>query len=56
MRLDIYAEELTKETEIVTKEVDGRKFYAVRLFLKSRADGGFQWACTWITCRPVIAG
>lgn len=35
MRINVYAEELTNETEVVTKQVDGRTFYAVRLFLKS---------------------
>lgn len=35
MRINVYAEELTQETEIVTKVVDNRTFYAVRLFLKS---------------------
>lgn len=38
MRINIYAEELTQETEIITKEVDGRKFFAVRLFLKSAKE------------------
>lgn len=36
MRINIYAEELTQEVEIVTKKMDdGRTFYAVRLFFKS---------------------
>lgn len=36
MRINVYAEELTSEVEIVGKKIeDGREFYAVRLFLKS---------------------
>ncbi len=35
MRINVYAEELTQDIEVVTKVVDGRTFYAVRLFLKS---------------------
>jgi hypothetical protein len=36
MRINVYAEELTSETEWITKKLeDGRVFYAVRLFLES---------------------
>ncbi len=36
MRINVYAEELTRETEIVKKTTeDGRQFLAVRLFLAS---------------------
>lgn len=40
MRINVYAEELTYETELVTKEVvddefGERTFYGVRMFLKS---------------------
>ena len=36
MRINVYAEELTNQVELVTKTLeDGRKFYAVRLFLES---------------------
>jgi hypothetical protein len=36
MRINVYAEELTTETEWVTKVMpDGRVFYAIRLFLES---------------------
>lgn len=35
MRINVYAEELTNETEIVEKTVDGKVFYGIRLFLKS---------------------
>ena len=35
MRINVYAEELTSECEIVKKVVDSRQFYAVELFLKS---------------------
>lgn len=35
MRINIYAEELTNETRIITKEVDGKVFHGVRLYLHS---------------------
>lgn len=35
MRINVYAEELTTETSVITKVVDGRKFYGIRLFLES---------------------
>lgn len=40
MRINVYAEELTQEVEIVTKEVNDEKFgrrtfYGVRMYLKS---------------------
>lgn len=40
MRINVYAEELTEETEVVTKHVDDeqfgpRTFYGVRFYLKS---------------------
>jgi hypothetical protein len=35
MRINVYAEELTRDVEIITKIVDDRKFYAVRLYLHS---------------------
>lgn len=35
MRINIYAEELTAETQIVKKSVNQELFYGVRLFLKS---------------------
>jgi hypothetical protein len=38
MRINVYAEEITNEVEIVTKQVDGRQFFAVRLFLKSASE------------------
>jgi hypothetical protein len=38
MRINVYAEELTTETEVVRKIVDGRHFYGIRLFLKSPDD------------------
>lgn len=39
MRINIYAEELTQEVEIVHKKIeDGREFLAVRLFLKSAKE------------------
>lgn len=39
MRVNVYAEELTQEVEIVRKTIeDGREFLAVRLFLKSAKD------------------
>jgi len=33
MRVNIYAEELTHRTEIVTKKVEGKTFYGIRLYL-----------------------
>jgi hypothetical protein len=38
MRINVYAEELTTETTFIKKDVDGRTFYGVRLFLKSPRD------------------
>jgi hypothetical protein len=39
MRINVYAEELTTETEWVSKVMeDGRVFYAIRLFLKSAPE------------------
>jgi hypothetical protein len=38
MRINVYAEELTTETSVVNKIVDGKKFFAVRLFLKSAKE------------------
>lgn len=35
MRVNIYGEELTYQNEIVHKEVDGRNFYGIRIFLES---------------------
>lgn len=33
MRINVYAEELTDRVEIVEKEVDGKHFYGIRLYL-----------------------
>lgn len=35
MRINVYAEEITTETQIVTKSVNQELFYGVRLFLAS---------------------
>ena len=35
MRINIYAEEITDETEIVIKTVNQEQFYGIRLFLAS---------------------
>jgi hypothetical protein len=35
MRINVYAEELTDETKFISKEVDGKRFYGIRLYLKS---------------------
>ena len=35
MRINVYAEELTYQSEIVHKVVDGRNFYGIRMFLES---------------------
>lgn len=34
MRVNIYAEEMTDRVEIFTKEIEGQKFTAVRLYLE----------------------
>jgi len=34
MRVNVYAEEMTDRVEIVTKEVDGHSFTAVRFYLE----------------------
>jgi hypothetical protein len=38
MRINVYAEELTTETEIVTKAVNQELFYGIRVFLKSAEE------------------
>jgi hypothetical protein len=40
MRINVYAEELTDEVEIVEKRAEntGRRFFGVRVFLKSPED------------------
>jgi hypothetical protein len=35
VRINVYAEELTTETTVIEKMVDGRRFFGIRLFLKS---------------------
>jgi hypothetical protein len=34
VRVNIYAEELTDRVELISKEIDGRKFTAVRFYLE----------------------
>jgi hypothetical protein len=34
MRVNIYAEELTEKVEIITKEIEGNKYTAVRFYLE----------------------
>lgn len=34
MRVNIYAEEMTERVELITKEIDGHKFTAVRFYLE----------------------
>lgn len=38
MRINVYAEEITHDVTFITKTVDGRRFYGIRMFLKSPAD------------------
>jgi hypothetical protein len=38
MRVNVYGEELTTESLFVTKKVDGKQFYGIRLFLKSATE------------------
>jgi hypothetical protein len=49
MRVNVYAEEMTDRVEIITKEIDGNKFTAVRFYLElpattpdSASDTGFS--------------
>ena len=35
MRVNIYAEELTTEVEVIEKHVDTKTFYGIRLYLES---------------------
>lgn len=34
MRINVYAEEMTDRVEVITKEIDGRKFTAIRFYLE----------------------
>lgn len=34
MRVNVYAEEMTDRVEIISKEIDGRRFSAVRFYLE----------------------
>lgn len=34
MRVNVYAEEMTKRVEIITKEVDGQRFTGLRFYLE----------------------
>lgn len=34
MRVNVYAEEMTDRVELITKEIDGQKFTAVRFYLE----------------------
>jgi hypothetical protein len=38
MRINVYAEELTTECIFITKVVDNRTFYGIRLFLQSSPE------------------
>lgn len=38
MRINIYAEEITNEVELVKKDAGGRTFYGIRFWLKSPED------------------
>lgn len=41
MRVNVYAEEMTERVEIISKEIDGRKFTGLRFYLElpvTRAD------------------
>ena len=44
MRVNIYAEEMTERLEIISKEIDGRTFTGLRLYLQLPATvGGRQY-------------
>ncbi len=38
MRVNIYAEELTKNIDLIKKATEGKEFYGIRLYLKSHPD------------------
>ena len=38
MRINIYSEEITNETELIRKVANGNVFYGVRIYLKSPTD------------------
>jgi len=58
MRINVYAEELTNDVVFISKQVDWRTFYGIRMFLKSpealhhRADDDDRSAVTfWVPWR-----
>lgn len=38
MRINIYAEEITNDHELITAEANGNTFYGLRIFLKSAPE------------------
>lgn len=48
MRINVYAEELTDRVEVITKKVDGKTFYGIRLYLylpvTARHENGDNYA------------
>ena len=44
MRVNVYAEEMSEDIEIISKEIDGHKFTGLRiyLYLPVTAAGGYQ--------------
>lgn len=48
MRINVYAEELTDRVEVITKQVDGKTFYGIRLYLylpvSSKVVNGTEYA------------
>ena len=49
MRVNVYAEEMTDRVELVTKEIDGHKFTAVRFYLELPATiNGQQYQAPFI--------
>ena len=49
MRVNIYAEELTDRVEIISKEIDGRTYTAVRFYLELPATvDGVQYAAPFM--------
>lgn len=42
MRVNVYAEEMTKRIEIISKEIDGQRFTGLRFYLELPATVGGQ--------------
>jgi hypothetical protein len=45
MRVNIYAEELTDKVEVISKEIEGRTYHAVRFYMELPATVGLCKGC-----------